>query len=191
MEVWGFLDLCPVSLTKADLCSLAEPPLPYHSPFNSSSSPRQERRGLTTWTGRSGVGLLPVVRPDVAGTHVRWEPGGLRGRRPAGGQMDDTVDSVSESGENGEKVSGSSCVVWSNWIEYTLTKVWDSCLSEPVNVSQLSSSTSCVWAAAVMVRILHMYKMGKGEQLRNDQILADPSGLWKTNKSSSLSCWTC
>lgn len=53
---------------------------------------------------------------------------------------------------------------------YTLTKVWDSCLSEPVNVSQLSSSTSCVWAAAVMVRILHM---GEGEQLRNDQIPQD------------------
>lgn len=30
---------------------------------------------------------------------------------------------------------------------YTLTKVLDSCLSEPVNVNQLSSSTSCVWAA--------------------------------------------
>ncbi len=119
---WRFLDRCPVSSTKADPCSLAKPPLPYHSPFNSSSSPRQERRGLTTRTGRSGVGLLPVVRPHVAGARVRSAPGGLRGRRPSWGQMDNTVDSVSESGESWEEISGSSCVVWSNWIVLLLPK---------------------------------------------------------------------
>lgn len=66
----------------------------------------------------------------------------------------------------------------------TLTKVGDICLSVSVNVSQLPFSTSCVWAAVSMVRILHMYVMVKGEQLRkiaaSVQVLQDYRNLTRT-----------
>lgn len=48
---------------------------------------------------------------------ARRSPGGLRGTRPSGGQMDNTVDSVHESGETKTRSmrpdhhGGHSCIV--------------------------------------------------------------------------------
>lgn len=188
MELWRFLDPCPVLLTKADPCSLAKPPLPYHSSSQLFLLPSPRAQGLNYMDGQERGWLAASSQ-----TRCSWRTCPVSARWSAGKEAPWRADGrhcwqclwVRRKWRRGLWFQ-LCCLVKLNC--YTL---WDSCLSDSVNVSQLPSSTSCVWAAVSMVRILHMYEMVKGEQLRKDQILADPSGLWKTNKSSLLSCWTC
>lgn len=186
-EVWrGWRFLGPVSSTKADSCSLAKPPLPYHSPFNSSFFPRPERRGLTTRTGRSGVGLLPVVRPDVAGARVSAECQVVCGE---GGPLEGRWTTLLTVSLSQEKVERRSLVpvVLSDQIEL------------PQSLGQLSVSFSKCQPAAIFNKLC-LSSCQRGENTsyvcngqkrtikKNCSICSDPPGLWKPNKSFLLSC---